>query len=79
MMGLQQIELSGQRGKPLATCTDCGAGVIAATASKFVNERCARNEWSCDSCGSEFETFACLSKAQSPGSAAMNAASAARV
>ncbi len=52
-------------GNPLANCTDCGAEVIAATASEFISAQCVRNEWFCGACGSEFQTFACLNSRQS--------------
>ena len=45
---------------PIANCADCGADLIAATASEFVSEQCVRNEWSCDACGNEFQTVAYL-------------------
>jgi predicted RNA-binding Zn-ribbon protein involved in translation (DUF1610 family) len=46
-------------------CAQCGARVIAAVRSEYVNERCVRNLWSCETCGYEFETeahFAPLNK-----------------
>jgi len=64
MGSLQQMDVNCTNGNPLANCTDCGAEVIAATASKFVNEQCVRNEWSCDACGNEFQTLAYLSSSQ---------------
>ena len=47
-------------GNPIANCADCGAEIIAAIASEFVSEQCVRNQWSCDACGNEFQTTACL-------------------
>jgi predicted RNA-binding Zn-ribbon protein involved in translation (DUF1610 family) len=47
--------------KPLYHCPNCSAALIAARFSRYVNERCVSNFWSCDACGHEHETSAVIS------------------
>ena len=42
-------------------CAECGDVVIAPEQSEHVSERYIRHLWSCEACGYEFETAACLS------------------
>jgi predicted RNA-binding Zn-ribbon protein involved in translation (DUF1610 family) len=37
-------------------CPKCHAASIAVRLSRYVNERCVGNCWSCEACGYEFET-----------------------
>ena len=37
-------------------CPNCHAASIAVRLSRYVNERCVGNLWSCEACGYEFET-----------------------
>lgn len=38
------------------TCPQCQAWLLAPTWSEYLNERCVRHTWSCESCAYEFET-----------------------
>jgi hypothetical protein len=38
------------------TCPQCQAWLLAPDWSEYLNERCVRHAWSCESCGYEFET-----------------------
>jgi hypothetical protein len=38
------------------TCPQCQAWLLAPTWSEYLNERCVRHTWSCESCSYEFET-----------------------
>jgi hypothetical protein len=38
------------------TCQQCQAWLLAPDWSEFLNERCVRHAWSCESCGYDFET-----------------------
>ena len=38
------------------TCQQCQAWLLAPDWSEYLNERCVRHAWSCESCGYEFET-----------------------
>jgi predicted RNA-binding Zn-ribbon protein involved in translation (DUF1610 family) len=58
MEDLQKVGVTRGRGNLLRLCINCGDAMIAATASKYVSERCVRNSWSCDVCGFAFETAA---------------------
>jgi predicted RNA-binding Zn-ribbon protein involved in translation (DUF1610 family) len=44
-------------GKAHHLCPNCHAASIAVRLSRYVNERCVGNFWSCEACGYEFETF----------------------
>ncbi|HWX86164.1 MAG TPA: hypothetical protein VNZ48_21410 [Xanthobacteraceae bacterium] len=37
-------------------CPQCQAWLLAPTWSEYLNERCVRHTWSCESCSYEFET-----------------------
>jgi hypothetical protein len=39
----------------LGECPHCGADVIAPQWSEHLSDRCVRNIWSCEACGSQFE------------------------
>ena len=41
-------------------CPNCHAASIAVRLSRYVNERCVGNLWSCEACGYEFETTVVL-------------------
>jgi predicted RNA-binding Zn-ribbon protein involved in translation (DUF1610 family) len=47
--------------KALNHCPNCGTALVAARFSRYVNERCVSNFWSCDACGHEHETAALFS------------------
>ena len=47
--------------KALNHCPNCSAALIAARFSRYVNERCVSNFWSCEACGHEHETSAVFS------------------
>jgi transcription elongation factor Elf1 len=38
------------------TCPQCDAWLLAPDWSEYLNERCVRHTWSCDTCGYQFET-----------------------
>jgi ribosomal protein L37AE/L43A len=46
-------------------CPNCHAASIAVRLSRYVNERCVSNFWSCEACGYEFETSAHFSDMKS--------------
>ena len=37
-------------------CPQCNEWLLAPDWSEYLNDRCARHSWSCDTCGYEFET-----------------------
>jgi ribosomal protein L37AE/L43A len=37
-------------------CPQCSAWLMAPDWSEYLNERCVRHSWSCDTCGYAFET-----------------------
>jgi ribosomal protein L37AE/L43A len=41
---------------PLNLCAQCGAALIAPIWAAHLNDRHARNLWSCEACGCQFET-----------------------
>jgi len=62
MYSLQRVQgVSDTSGKPLHLCPNCSSYIIAAAWSERVSERCVRNGWSCETCGSEWETAAYFS------------------
>ena len=55
---LQQMGINRMSGNALHHCPNCRAALIAARLSRYVNERCVSNLWSCVACGHEHETSA---------------------
>jgi predicted RNA-binding Zn-ribbon protein involved in translation (DUF1610 family) len=47
---------NGMNKKVLYNCPNCRADLIAASLSRYINERCVTNFWSCEACGYEHET-----------------------
>jgi ribosomal protein L37AE/L43A len=37
-------------------CPQCSQWLLAPSWSEYLNERCVRHTWSCETCGYEFET-----------------------
>jgi hypothetical protein len=44
-------------------CPQCNEWLLAPDWSEYFSEHCVRHTWSCDACGSEFETAVCFPKA----------------
>jgi ribosomal protein L37AE/L43A len=42
--------------QPSNRCAQCGNYLVAPDWTEFLNERCIRHLWSCDSCAYAFET-----------------------
>ncbi len=40
---------------PVRPCAQCSADIIAPAWSEYLSTGCARNVWSCDACGYEFD------------------------
>jgi predicted RNA-binding Zn-ribbon protein involved in translation (DUF1610 family) len=55
-------------GKAHHLCPNCHAASIAVRLSRYVNERCVGNFWSCEACGYEFETSVDFSEPAEGGS-----------
>jgi hypothetical protein len=53
---------SSSRPRYFLPCAQCGEVLLAPDWSEYVNERCVRHVWSCDSCGYEFETTVHLAR-----------------
>jgi len=44
-------------------CPQCSEWLLAPEWSEYLNERCVRHTWSCESCGYQFETAVFFSQA----------------